>query len=47
LSLSNMNQTGATCGRPSGRTVATFAVRFPKSKNARHSLGIIMMRAPH
>ena len=41
LSPSKTNQTGATCGRPSERTVATFAVRFPKSRNACHSLGVM------
>ncbi len=40
-SFSRSNQTGATCGRPSERTVASFAVRVPESRNEPYSSVVI------
>ena len=40
-SPSRTNHTGATCGKPFERTVATFAVRVPNNRNSRHSGGVM------
>ena len=41
-SPSSTNHTGAACGRPSARVVATFAVRVPSVKNARRSSSVMV-----